>query len=129
MANFRHRALRHHSFGIFEAERVFGVAITNSDGKQIPVRFIGEQHVREDCGGRIPSPVEWLHAIPAKSWMSVGKISGDAPPAGLLEDGLSAESPASFEAWQAAVARGETSVGHREWLERLGFLMSPHKAG
>jgi hypothetical protein len=32
MANFRHRALRHHSYGIFECERVFGVTITNSDG-------------------------------------------------------------------------------------------------
>lgn len=28
-----HRAIRHHSFGIFDAQRVFGRAITNSDGR------------------------------------------------------------------------------------------------
>lgn len=31
-ADFWHRALRHHSQGIFEAERVFGRSILNSDG-------------------------------------------------------------------------------------------------
>jgi len=46
-ADFRHRALRHHAEGIFMSERIFGVTITNSDGKQVPVRYIGEQHVRK----------------------------------------------------------------------------------
>src|ERR1700737_4306011 len=46
--DFRHRALRHHSEGIFEAERHFGVTITNSAGRAVPVRYIGEQHVMED---------------------------------------------------------------------------------
>ena len=50
IADFRHRGLRHHSEGIFLCERIFGVAITNSEGAQIPVRYIGEQHVREDLG-------------------------------------------------------------------------------
>ena len=36
-AFFTHRALRHHAFGIFEAERVFGVTITNSAGRVVPV--------------------------------------------------------------------------------------------
>jgi hypothetical protein len=71
-ADYRHRALRHHSQGIFEAERVFGVAITNSDGKQVPVRYIGEQHVKEDCGGRIPTVADWFREIPRRSWMSRG---------------------------------------------------------
>jgi hypothetical protein len=35
-------------------EQVFGVAITNSDGKQVPVLHIGEQHVKEDLD-RIPT--------------------------------------------------------------------------
>ena len=72
MADFRHRALRHHSQGIFDAERVFGHAIVNSDGKTIPVRYIGEQHVMEDCGGRIPTVADWLNEIVPKSWMSKG---------------------------------------------------------
>jgi hypothetical protein len=54
MPDFRHRALRHHTQGIFECERVFGHAIRNSAGRMIPVRWIGEQHVMEDCG-RIPT--------------------------------------------------------------------------
>lgn len=66
---FRHRALRHHTQGIFEAERVFGTYITNSDDKQIPVRFIGEQHVKEDFSGFIPTPNDWLKHIPFQEWM------------------------------------------------------------
>lgn len=66
---FRHRALRHHTLGIFEAETVFGTTITNSDGKQVPVRFIGEQHVREDFSGYIPTLHDWLHNIPEERWM------------------------------------------------------------
>ena len=70
IADFRHRSLRHHAEGIFEAERVFGTTITNSDGKQVPVRYIGEQHVMEDCGGRVPSLSEWLSAIRPAPWMA-----------------------------------------------------------
>lgn len=70
--DFRHRALRHHSQGIFEAERVFGHSITNSDGKTVPVRYIGEQHVKEDCGGRIPTVKDWFQHIEPEGWMSRG---------------------------------------------------------
>ena len=71
-ADFRHRALRHHSQGIFEAERIFGVTITNSDGKVVPVRYIGELHVKEDCGGRIPTVSDWFRNIKPEVWMSRG---------------------------------------------------------
>ena len=70
-ADFRHRALRHHSQGIFEAERQFGHTITNSEGNEIPVRLIGEQHVREDCG-RIPSVQDWLQHLQPQNWMVRG---------------------------------------------------------
>jgi hypothetical protein len=130
MANFRHRALRHHSFGIFEAEKVFGIFIVNADGKRIPVRFIAEQHVREDCGGIIPSPIDWLRGITAKPWMSVGKIAGDAPPTDLDSEttGAFAETAASLECWRKAVAAGETTLGHREWLDRMGLLITSRPA-
>ncbi len=72
MCDFRHRALRHHSQGIFEAERVFGKFIINSEGKQVPVRYIGEQHVKEDCGGIVPSVTDWLSRIKPEGWMSRG---------------------------------------------------------
>lgn len=71
-ADFRHRALRHHSQGIFEAERVFGKTIINSDGKTVPVRYIGEQHVKEDCGGIIPTVSDWFRNIKPETWMSRG---------------------------------------------------------
>ena len=74
--DFRHRALRHHAEGIFEAERIFGVTVENSEGKSVPVRYIGEQHVQEDCGGRIPSLCEWLSRIQPEPWMARGTRVG-----------------------------------------------------
>lgn len=71
-ADFRHRALRHHSQGIFEAERVFGHSIKNSNGKDVYVRYICEQHVKEDCGGRIPTVADWFKNIKREDWMSRG---------------------------------------------------------
>jgi hypothetical protein len=59
----KHRMFRHHSEGIFEAERVFGTYLENSDGKRVYVRYVGEQHVREDCFGKIPSAKEWLDNV------------------------------------------------------------------
>lgn len=111
MAHFKHRALRHHAAGIFEAEKVFGVVIINSDGKKIPVRFIGEQHVKEDCGGIIPSVSDWLRGIEAKRWMSVGNISDGGPD--VHED-----VDLSVETWRKEVAEGRTILGHSEWIER-----------
>lgn len=68
LADFRHRALRHHAEGIFLCERIFGVTIVNADGRNIPVRTIGEQHVMEDLG-RVPSAADWLTRIRAEPWM------------------------------------------------------------
>ena len=80
----RHRALRHHSHGVFEAERKFGLEIVNSDGRRVPVRYIAEQHIKEDCGGRVPSVGDWLSAIKLSPWMNRGyeieSPSGDERP-------------------------------------------------
>ncbi len=70
--DFRHRALRHHSFGVFEAEQRFGRTITNSAGQVVPVRYIAEQHIKEDCGGIVPTLADWLSRIPREGWMSRG---------------------------------------------------------
>lgn len=66
--DMRHRALRHHAEGIFWAEEKFGVYITNSDGKMIPVRFIGEQHIREDIG-YIPTIKDYLELMKPAAWI------------------------------------------------------------
>ena len=68
LADFRHRALRHHTEGIFLAEKLFGVAIVNSDGKLVLVRYVGEQHIKEDLG-RIPTAQDWLSQIKPQRWM------------------------------------------------------------
>lgn len=68
IADARHRALRHHAQGIFWCEEVFGRTITNSVGRQIPVRLIGEQHVMVDFR-RIPTLAEWLQGMPLEDWM------------------------------------------------------------
>lgn len=73
-ASFTHRGLRHHSQGIFEAERVWGLTIPNADRRNVPVRWIGEQHVKEDCHDRIPSMADWLRRIQPEAWMANGHI-------------------------------------------------------
>jgi hypothetical protein len=67
-ADIRHRAILHSSFGIYLVEKVFGTTITNSDGKQVSVRDIGEDHVVEDCG-QIPTIEKWLKNLPVEDWM------------------------------------------------------------
>ena len=73
VADHRHRALRHHALGVFMAEKIFGHFIVNSDGREVPVRYIGEQHVREDLG-RIPSFQDWVAELPIRPWMYGQKI-------------------------------------------------------
>ena len=67
--DFRHRAIRHHAFGIAECVKLFGDFLINSDGTKVAVRYIAEQHVIEDCG-RIPSMNEWLETMQPKGWMA-----------------------------------------------------------
>lgn len=66
--DMRHRALRHHAEGIFWCEEKFGVYIVNSEGKQVPVRFIGEQHIIEDIGF-IPTIADYLKEMNQVNWM------------------------------------------------------------
>lgn len=66
--DMRHRALRHHSEGIFWAEKEFGVFIINSDGKMVPTRILGEQHVMEDIGF-IPTIKDYLSEMNQAGWM------------------------------------------------------------
>ncbi len=50
------------------AETIFGVTITNSAGRVVPVRLIAEQHIVEDLG-RIPSFADWVRCIKPEPWM------------------------------------------------------------
>lgn len=86
MADNRHRALTHNAWFISEIiERVKFqnstsckpdgrfYTIINSDGKEISVREIAEQHVLEDFGMRfIPSAQDYLQEMEMKAWMNNG---------------------------------------------------------
>ena len=67
-----HRMFRHHSEGIFECEKIFGTTFLNSDNRIVYTRYVGEQHVKEDCYNHIPSAKEFLKALIEKDkpiWM------------------------------------------------------------
>ena len=66
--DMRHRALRHHSEGIFWAEQKFGKVIKNSDYKLVPTRILAEQHIIEDIGF-IPTIADYLKEMNQAGWM------------------------------------------------------------
>lgn len=68
--DYRHRAMRHHTQGIFDCEHRFGTTITLSTGRVIPTRWVAEQHVVEDLG-YMPTVSDWLKHLSAEDapWM------------------------------------------------------------
>ncbi len=90
LADPRHRALRHHAEGIFMLEAIFGESLVNADGRVVPVRLVGEQHVREDLGS-IPSFADWARLITPQAWMLRGNPLDGA-------DGVTIDMPALGEA-------------------------------
>ena len=67
--DFRHRALSHHSQGIYDAALLFGSTIKISTKALAPVRLVGEQHILEDLGF-IPSFQDWMDLLFVKRWMN-----------------------------------------------------------
>lgn len=74
--DYRHRAMYHHTLGVYLCEDLFGKTITikkNTKEIQVPVRLIAERHIVEDLGF-LPSPEHYLKNIPHNSdetrWMS-----------------------------------------------------------
>jgi hypothetical protein len=74
LPDMRHRAILHSSFGIFLLEQQFGQVMTNSDGRIISVRDVGEDHVVDDLGF-IPTIERWLQQLPIEEWM-LGSLRG-----------------------------------------------------
>lgn len=66
--DMRHRSILHNSFGIYLCQQQFGVYITNSDGKIVAVRDIGEEHVLQDMG-TIPNVQDYLEGMPMYDWL------------------------------------------------------------
>ena len=108
-----HRVIRHHTQGIFEAEYEFGLTIQNSAGRDVPVRWIGEQHVREDCR-RIPTVADWLKHLPIEPWMINGVILPD-------DETHDAQ---DIEHWRRDVRDLKTILGFKDWLENRWTVRS-----
>lgn len=73
VADNRHRVITHNAWFIGPdgpLERVFGKTLINSDGREISVRTIGEQHCLEDFNGVIPTLQDWTMSIESQPWMS-----------------------------------------------------------
>ncbi len=69
IADWRHRALLHTTFGIDLAEQMFGDLYRRpSDGALVSTRTIASQHITEDLGC-IPTPEVFLREMPIRSWM------------------------------------------------------------
>lgn len=63
---------------VLDFKKTFGTSLTNSDGRMIPVRSIGEQHVLEDFGMKyIPSAQDYLENMEMLPWMNNGL--GESP--------------------------------------------------
>src|SRR5688572_14369212 len=67
-ADMRQRTLLHSTFGCFLTEKVFGHNITNSEGKEISVRDIAEEHIIQDLG-EIPTVEKYLKNMQIQDWM------------------------------------------------------------
>ena len=109
--HFTHRALRHHTQGIREAERIFGAETVCADGRRVPTRLVAEQHLRDDCG-RIPTIGDWFARIRPARWMHT------AGPRSARETGIARDTRLLAE-WRAAVAGGHTLLGYDQWQRDL----------
>lgn len=70
IADWRHRALLHTTFGISLAEQMFGDLYKRpSDGVAVSTRTIASQHITEDLGC-IPTPEVFLREMPIRPWMN-----------------------------------------------------------
>lgn len=81
-------------------ETLFGETLVNADGRVVPVRLVGEQHVREDLGS-IPSFADWARLITPQAWMLRGNPLDGA-------EGVTIDMPLPGE---AVSSRNEPPVG------------------
>lgn len=68
----RHRAVYHHTQGVWLCQRIFGVTLEiqrEHSTVHVPVREIAERHIIEDLGW-LPSPADYIRDMPLATWMS-----------------------------------------------------------
>jgi hypothetical protein len=84
----RHRAVLHNAWGIHLGVEAYGDFITNSSGRRVFVKDIGEQHVREDLGF-IPSLSDCLASLKLEPWLA-GALAESARPSAAVVSNSSA---------------------------------------
>lgn len=72
IGDHRHRALYHHTEGVWLAQKIFGRTVQVAEHKVVPVRLVAEQHILEDLGW-LPSPKDYWDNMELKPWMG-GKL-------------------------------------------------------
>jgi len=86
IGDVRHRAIYHHTLGVWLVQQKFGptISVTRKSGKvvQVPTRLIAERHIIEDLGW-LPSPADYLKNTPVEKWMS-GSQRKEVPLSTLL---------------------------------------------
>lgn len=86
IGDVRHRAIYHHTLGVWLVQQKFGptISVTKESGKvvQVPTRLIAERHIIEDLGW-LPSPADYLKNTPVEKWMS-GSQRKEVPLSTLL---------------------------------------------
>lgn len=76
LADVRHRAILHNTFGCFLVEQFFGTTRVNSDGREYSPRDVAERHIIEDLGS-IPTVENWLKGLPIQPWMGPPRYTKD----------------------------------------------------
>lgn len=71
LADWRHRALFHNTFGIHMMEEfIIGPTFIREDGTVMDTRTVVSEHIKEDLAGVIPTPADFLRDMPIAHWMS-----------------------------------------------------------
>jgi len=70
IADWRHRALLHNTFGVALCEQLFGDLYRRpSDGQHVATRTLAEVHILEDMRA-ILTPGDFLREMPIRRWMN-----------------------------------------------------------
>lgn len=119
--DMRHRAIFHHTYGVYVAEQVFGRYITiNRDTypKKVMVRDIAEQHIMEDLGF-IPTPDDWLSEMLYKPWMEGQDPNAKLPDSDEEQVEVKTKKRALPKERGRVVDKKETIEEEPEWLKKI----------
>lgn len=63
LPHWMHRIFSHNTWFVSVIDELVGPTITNSDGKQVSVRDILHEHLREDHDGKCPTIQDWTRCL------------------------------------------------------------------